>query len=235
MSDIEIIEQLAGQYGLVIRGGFHVQADDAVPDLEQGARPGTLVLFGNAGSSLWQAFSASTEFSDGEPDSLDRWSERIGNQMAEQLGGLALFPFGGPPYQPFTQWAKKAESLANSKLGMLIHPRYGLWHAYRFAIAIPLTVDAFSRAPEMTDVCASCEDQPCLSQCPVKAFNGDSYDVESCYQYLHTNPDSSCRTQTCQARMACPEGHAFHYRQDHARFHMDAFYRNVDRRFGEKK
>jgi hypothetical protein len=235
MSSIEIIEQLAEEYGLVIRGGFRVQADDAVPDLADGDRPQTLVLFGNAGSSLWQAFSASTEISDGDPDSLDRWSERIGSRMAKKLGGLALFPFGGPPYQPFTQWAKRAESLVGSKLGMLIHPRYGLWHAYRFAIAFPVAIDAFSHAPEVTDVCASCQDQPCLSRCPVEAFSGHSYDVESCYHYLHSNPDSSCRTRTCEARMACPQGISFQYSPEHARFHMDAFYRNVNGRFGQKK
>ena len=83
----------------------------------------------------------------------------------------------------------------------------------------------------LMDVCARCVDQPCLSACPVSAFDDENYDVEACYGYLAQNPDSLCMTQTCEARFACPEGRSFNYNQAHARFHMAAFYRSIHARF----
>ena len=57
------------------------------------------VLVGNAGSRFWRVFTQSTEFQDGDSDPLDRWSLRIGQQVAAKLGARVLFPFEGPPYQ----------------------------------------------------------------------------------------------------------------------------------------
>ena len=48
-------------------------------------------------------------------------------------GGTAWFP-SEKPWQPFQQWAMRAEGLKASPLGVLIHPDYGLWHGYRGAI-----------------------------------------------------------------------------------------------------
>ena len=55
---------------------------------------------------------------------------------AAEIGGQAIFP-SDKPYMPFQQWAMQAEGLKKSPLGMLIHPVYGLWHAYRGAILMP--------------------------------------------------------------------------------------------------
>ena len=229
---LDKILNCASQYGLVARGGFVVADQDNVPDIGADAAQ-SLILFGNAGSSLWECFSASDEYLDGNPEPLNRWSERIGNQIADLFGGLALFPFGEPPYQPFLQWAKKSESLRSSRLGMLIHPQYGLWHAYRFAVAFPTVPDGMVKVEADQDICARCPDQPCLSSCPVDAFTGQYYDVERCYGYLREDPQNSCLTQGCAARLACPEGLRFRYQPDHARFHMAAFYSSIAARFGD--
>ena len=231
MRSITEIQAIADQYGLVIRGGFRVNEKDQVPHCRENQPAQVLLLFGNAGSSIWAQFSDSPEKNDNQPDPMNRWSQRIGELIAAQLDGLALFPFSGPPYQPFIPWAKKAESLVNSKLGMLIHPQYGLWHAYRFAIALHYDVEGLTAPNIAMDVCADCAEQPCLSSCPVDAFSDQGYDVESCYRYLNNNQDSSCRSTTCAARLACPEGRNFRYITNHARFHMDAFYSSIARRF----
>ena len=235
---IDPIRAEALQHGLVIRGGFNLDQDDNVPDIGEQVAAKSLLLVGNAGSSIWASFSGSDEYHDGHPDPLNRWSERIGHALADKFGGQALFPFGGPPYQPFLRWAKKAESLQNSRLGMLIHPQYGLWHAYRFALAFPIPVgsSATGKARETAtaggDICRQCEQKPCLSTspigagpvnaCPVNAFE-TGYDVQSCYRYLESHPDSKCMTTGCQARIACPQGAQYHYEPTHAAFHMRAF------------
>ena len=43
-------------------------------------------------------------------------------------------PRTGRPWLPFQQWARKAEPVHVSPLGVLIHPDYGLWHSYRGAL-----------------------------------------------------------------------------------------------------
>lgn len=223
MNRLDLVRD-AGQYGLVLRGGFGVSGDDGVPDIGEGTPARSLVLFGNAGSSIWPTFSGSPEYADGEPDPLNRWSERIGRELAARWRGLALFPFGGPPYQPFLRWAGKAEGLRSSRLGMLLHPDYGLWHAYRFAIAFAEPVDGLEAQPApAAHACDTCREQPCLSVCPVDAFDGERYAVEACFRYLQAHPDSPCR-RACRARDACPEGAGYRYDPDHAAFHMTQFF-----------
>lgn len=216
------IRAAVARHGLIPRGGFVVEADDGVPDIAENVAAKYLLLFGNTGSSLWEAFSRSAEYRDHRPDPLNRWSERIGRELAAAFSARALFPFGGPPYRPFLRWAKKAENLQNSRLGMLIHPQFGLWHAYRFALALdaPLA-GAPSAAAE--GICRRCRLQPCLRACPVNAFGEAGYDVESCFRYLQSNPESKCMAEGCQARVACPEGAAYRYAAPHAAFHMRAF------------
>ena len=98
-------------------GAFHPEAGD-VPDV--GGDIGTLVLVGFTGTTNWQHFKHSPEASDGAPDPLDRWSQRVITALAEELHAKALFPFQGPPWLPFLKWAQKAESVHPSPLGMLI-------------------------------------------------------------------------------------------------------------------
>jgi len=234
MISMETIQTLASEHGLAIRGSFPVTQDDRVPDIDSLTPSASLVLFGNVGSSIWQVFRHSPEYADGQPDPLNRWSERIGKAIAARLGGLALFPFGGPPYLPFLSWAGKAEHLKSSKLGMLIHPEYGLWHAYRFAIALP-EICSFERAEGASDICAQCPDQPCLKGCPVNAFSGSEYDVEACYRYLDRHPMTQCMKTGCQARVSCPKGARFRYQGEHAAFHMEAFRQSMKQRFNRAK
>lgn len=229
---LQQIKDRAGAYGLVIRGGFSIDIDDSVPPLKNGKHANTLILFGNTGSSIWPIFSQSEEYLDGDADPLNRWSERIGDMLAAQWGGIALFPFGGPPYQPFLNWAKKSEQLQSSKLGMLIHPEYGLWHAYRFAIALPEVINMAAYNIESNQhACDRCASKPCLSGCPVDAFNGEYYDVEKCFTYLDQHPQAKCHQVGCLARVACPEGQGYRYQADHAAFHMEKFVDSLREQF----
>jgi hypothetical protein len=221
--NIETYALRAAEFGLLIRGGFAPSAEDVVPPVREGKPSLSVLLFGNAGSSIWQAFSQSDEYQDGREDPLNRWSMRIGNALAKEWGGLALFPFEGPPYLPFIRWAKKSENLQSSQLGMLMHPVYGLWHAYRFAVALPFAIGIDRSRQAAAHACDSCTGKPCLQSCPVNAFDGERYDVKACYTYLANNPGSKCRQLGCRARVACPQGTEYIYYPDHATFHMEKF------------
>jgi hypothetical protein len=210
------IEAALAREGLIARGGFHPEPGDGVPGPAR-----TLIMVGNAGPEMWRAFAASPEF-DTAPDPLDRWSERVIGELATELGAAVLFPFGGPPHRPFIAWAKRAEPVAESPLGILIHPDYGLWHAYRGALAF---AEALALPPrdERPRPCDTCAEQPCLSACPVGAFSTAGYDVSACADHLSVPAGADCMAEACRARRACPIGRDALYAPEQARFHMTRF------------
>jgi hypothetical protein len=220
--ELSSIERMVAAHGLRLRGGFHPTDSDGVPALADGPMPSTLLLIGNIGSSLWPEFSSSPETSDGGPDPLNRWTQRVIGGIARAVGAEALFPFGGPPYLPFQRWAQRAEAVAPSPLGILIHPDYGLWHAYRGALAFAGRL-ALPPRSERPRPCDSCAGRPCLSACPVGAFSGQGYDVPACIGHIGSPAGEACMGGGCLARRACPVGTAFGYGAAQARFHMTAF------------
>jgi hypothetical protein len=222
------LTSLAGRvavHGLDLRGAFHPESADGVPVLPTGQVPGTLVLVGNVGSGLWAVFAQSAEVQDGAPHPLDRWTRRVLDRIAAEVAAAPLFPFNGPPYLPFQRWAMRAEPVAPSPLGILIHPDYGLWHAYRGALAFAEQLASPPRA-ERTRPCDSCTDRPCLSACPVTAFTKRGYDVPACIGHIEGPAGGECMSGGCLARRACPVGTKFEYGKEQATFHMDAFRRS---------
>lgn len=215
-------------HGLMLRGGFHPDAADGVPPLDDGRAAGTVLLVGNAGPAMWRAFAETRDRT--SPHPLDRWTRRVMTEVATAHGATALFPFDGPPYLPFQRWAMRAEPVAPSPLGMLIHPDYGLWHAYRgvLSFAERLVLPPLDRRPSP---CVSCADRPCLKTCPVDAFTAAGYDVAACRGHIAGPAGADCMAEGCRARRACPIGAAYRYGPDHAAFHMRAF-RDSDRRRG---
>lgn len=211
------IAQCVRESGLLARGGFHPGPDDGVP-----GAPGTLLLVGNAGGGMWAAFSKERDAYALAENPLDDWvRDRLG-AVAQKLGARTVFPFGGPPYHPFQQWAQRAEPVYPSPLGVLIHPEFGLWHAYRGALLFDDVIDLPS-APQPPSPCDSCEGKPCLSTCPVEAFRGDGYDVPSCVAHIETEAGADCLGHGCRARRACPVGQDYAYAPVQAEHHMKAF------------
>jgi len=221
--NLNSIEKSAHGHGLSLRGQFNTCPSDAIPDRPDGKESHSLLLFGQVGHSVWPAFIESSEYQDKQPNPLDRWSERIGNALARNLDGLLLLPFGDAPHHPFLRWAQRAEPVQPSKLGMLIHPTHGLWHAYRFAIALPIRLAALPAHSPSTSLCDSCKEQPCLSACPVNAFDGHQYNVQACSQYLQINAGAACHTDGCIARNACPKGTLSRYVPEQQQFHLQQF------------
>lgn len=213
-------------HGLRLAGGFVPADGDAVPPLPDGRAAGWLAMAGVGGSSFWPVFDASPERRDGAPDPLDRWSRRLGDALAAERGGAAVYPFDGPPHAPFQRWGSRAEGLSPSPLGLQLHPVFGLWHSYRFALALPEPPAGpapMPDAPPAADACARCLTQPCLHACPVEAFDGQRYDVPRCLQALRSPHPPACRDVGCLARHACPVGAGHAPVRAHARFLMQAF------------
>ena len=223
---IETVLAAISQTGLVPRGAFLLAEDEERDEL---APVRAIVLAGFAGREGWPSFAASPEAQDGRSDPLDRWSRRVIEALARELGAVALFPFGGPPYWPFQQWAQRAEPVHPSPIGVLIHPTYGLWHSYRGALGLreALTVPDLNPAPSP---CDSCRERWCLSACPVGAFSDAGYDVSACAAHLKRTEGADCMELGCRARRACPVGRTHAPGAEQAGFTMRAFLRAQARR-----
>ena len=218
---VEAVFSAIAQAGLVPRGAMRLEVSEREGAL---AEVRTLVLAGMAGREGWGAFAASPEARDGADHPLDRWSRRVIEALARELGAKALFPFGGPPFWPFQQWARRAEPVHPSPIGLLIHPRYGLWHSYRGALAFREALALPDRAA-VPSPCASCSGRWCLRACPVGAFSGAGYDVAACVGHLESSAGADCMGSGCRARRACPVGAEHAYGPEQADFLMRAFLR----------
>ncbi len=214
----------AESVGLVCRGGFHPDPQDFVPACADGSRAATVVLFGFVGSRGWPTFAASAERADGRPDALDRWSQRVIDAIGARTGAIGLYPSHGPPWLPFQRWALRAESLHFSPLGILIHPDFGLWHAYRGALAFQTRL-ALPEPVQRPSPCSTCIARPCLSACPVAAFQPDQFDRRACAGHVAATEGADCLQRGCRARRSCPVGADHRYAADQANFHMAAFLR----------
>lgn len=195
-------------------GSFNVKATEQLfPG--RAVQPGALAMIGNVGSSLWPFFDAARREN---PDlTLDHWTEGVISKIASDFGVEAVYPFEGPPFHPFIQWAKRTGSIFSSPIGLSIHPDYGLWLAFRAALLIdhPLAISP----ADATHPCESCEGRPCLSTCPAGAFTEPGYDFDTCLNHV-ASPVNACRDEGCLARLACPIGENHRYRKPHAAFHM---------------
>jgi ferredoxin len=207
--------------GMVCRGGFHPTPDDGVPDMARGEPARTVVLLGFTGGRQWPLFAHSPECRDGEPHPLDRWSRRTIGTLARRFGALELYPDTGPPWWPFQRWARRAEALHVSPLGILIHPEFGLWHAYRGALAFAGHFDV-PEPRQWPHPCERCAEKPCLTSCPVGAITWGKFDRAACHAHLSTQAGAECRGNGCLARRSCPVGARHCYDAAQAAFHMEA-------------
>lgn len=211
-------------HGIFPRGVVCFSDGDAGPELSSGGRAESILLIGNIGGSIWGPFlqwrAAPGNFDRLDP--LDDWSKDIIRPLAETLGATAYFP-SDPPWQPFQQWAMKAEGLKPSPLGILIHPEYGLWHGYRGALGFAFRIQSAATVPAGPHPCDECRGKPCLSSCPVDAVKPAAFDVAACRSHLRTAMgQDGCMKGGCLARNACPVGSAYRYAGAQLAFHMAA-------------
>ncbi len=206
---LDEVERAVGAAGLTVLGAASEGED-------------TIVLLGLSREG-WDVFAAAPEYRDGGANPLDRWSQRVVGALGESLNAEALFPFGGPPYQPFMRWAAASGLMWPSPLGMSIHRDHGLWMSFRGALgfaALEGTAPATASQP-----CDTCVSQPCLKACPVDAFDGENYDVTRCAAHVGSPEGAACRERGCLARRACWVGQDFVPEPNRASFHMRAFLR----------
>ncbi|MQQ08445.1 ferredoxin [Epibacterium sp. SM1979] len=191
-SQIEAATQAAH---LAVYGAFHPSTGPVTG--------GTIILLGTDGS-FWQPFTRSPEWNDGQPDPIDRWSTRVVTELANRFTAQTHFPFGGPPFKPFVQWALASGRAFTSPSQLLVHDEMGLMLSYRGALhladKIDIPVPRLAQSP-----CPDCTIKACIYSCPASALvDGGPYQVASCHKHLDTAKGQDCMDFGCLARRRCP-------------------------------
>ena len=215
---LDAVERVALDAGLTSLGAIRALPEHGAPE-----GVGAVVLLGLSQAG-WAGFAGSPECADGEAHPMDRWSSRVVGGLAENLRATPLFPFGGPPYQPFLRWAAATGRIWPSPMGMSIHDAHGPWMSFRGALGF----GALEGIPDPSTAarpCDTCAVKPCLKACPVDAFDGQRYDVASCAAHVASPEGSACRQRGCLARRACWVGQDWVPEPARAAFHMAAFLR----------
>jgi hypothetical protein len=223
MSYSQVSAALAA-HGLIPRGGLDLTGDEAAPAGPSGAPAKALLLVGQAGAAPWPYFRQWLGQQAGPvADPLDTWSREVIGKVAQKFGARAVSP-SDRPYLPFQQWAMRAEGLKPSPLGILMHPEYGLWHAYRGALLFEDEI-AVPAPRDVIHLCAACTEKPCMKSCPVDAYSGQGFAHDACLGHVRGPHGGPCRTGGCLDRNACPYGTFYRYPPKVQAFHMAAFAR----------
>lgn len=222
--------------GFTLLGAINIARENKSINPELPKKPKSVVLIGNAGAAFWPRFTSSLHYkAKNSENPLDDWTRTQLDSLAKEYSAQVSYPFAGPPYEPFSAWAREILGIESSPLGILIHPRFGLWFALRAAffgdrllteaeLANLNTSSACAPTP-----CTTCTEKPCLQACPVSAFASGRFAADSCADFVAKNKEKACYTNGCQARIACPVGKKYQYSANQSQFHLDSFLKNLAR------
>ncbi|MEM6940626.1 MAG: ferredoxin [Pseudomonadota bacterium] len=225
MTTYAALESAARARHLTILGGFHptsatALAEEALPRGNLPEECETLLLLGPDEPRFWPAFTASREYLDGAPHPMDRWSQRVIGTWADELCATAVFPFGGPPYQPFYTWALRTGRIHASPVHLLVHDRAGLFVSFRGALALRWHVEL---PPPPPNPCNTCAEKPCGTACSVRALTTAGYDVPRCKDHLATTAGRVNLETGCGVRRSCPVSQQFRRLPAQSAYHMRQF------------
>ena len=218
----DIAAALAG-HGLIPRGGIDFAQDETAPHGPSGNSAKAVLLVGHAGSTIWPHFQAwHANQAAGLADPLDTWSRLVIGEVAERFGARAVSP-SDRPFLPFQAWAMRAEGLKPSPLGILMHPVWGTWHAYRGALLFDSPMGLPREPHAMVHPCAGCVEKHCLTACPAGAHSLEGFDYPACLTHVRSSAGAPCASGGCLDRNACPVGTGYRYSAAQRAFHMAAF------------
>ncbi|QCP86829.1 ferredoxin [Cereibacter sphaeroides] len=213
---LERIAERAAAERLAILGGCATDPGDGLPEGTQ-----SLLLLGPREPGFWPHLTAQPEWQDGRPDPVDRWSERVITRLAQEIGALPVFPFGGPPWWPFYGWALRTGRAFASPVRLIVHDEAGLFFSCRGALALRDRLEP----PQGVSPCSDCANRPCLTACPAGALGAGGYDVPACHAFLERPEGTPCLDRGCAVRRACPRSQGHARMEIQSAYHMRQFHR----------
>ena len=234
MSDtLDRIRKAGQPYGLNLVAGIPIARYDAMVTepyraaaIDGGAR--SIVVIANGGGALWQALQLHARQKPGwftRDHPLDDFTrEVVENQIvpAVQSAGLSsttIYPFmSSGRTLNFIELGKIAGLAGPSILGVVVHPRFGPWMAFRAALLVDEDIDLPGEAIGF-DPCPTCESRSCVPACPTGAVAFPAgWDIPRCLNY-RIESEADCAPR-CHSRVACVLGPEHRYPDDEVAYHQ---------------
>lgn len=228
----ESIRRSAAPHGLNLIAAIPVANYDRVAapsmraaTIDNGAR--SIVVIGNGGAGLWSAFTAHAARNPGwmsRENPLDDFTRDAIDSVvsaARATGARCtpVYPFVGEgPKLNFMELGKLVGLAGPSIIGVVVHPTYGPWIAFRAALLIDAEIDVPGLALAF-DPCPSCTVRSCISACPASAVTFSAgWDIPRCLTHrVETEADCANR---CHARVGCVLGPEHRYPDDELAYHQ---------------
>ena len=232
-SILDAIRSAAASSGLNLIAATPANRYDAAvkPEYQAAAiAPGTrsIIVIGNGGGAFWKAFKR-------HADENSEWTARdnplddftrfvVEREVAPVLArpGIThtiIYPFmSNGPTLNFMEAGKSAGLSGPSILGVVVHPVYGPWIAFRAAILVNELVD-FPEEAHRFDPCPSCTARTCITACPADAVSAaQGWDIPKCLTH-RVEVEVDC-TPRCHARAGCVLGPEHRYPDDELAYHQ---------------
>jgi len=189
-----------------------------------GAR--SIIVIGNGGGVFWNAFKRHADENQGwmaRDNPLDDFTRGvIERDIVPTLAGFThtiIYPFmSNGPALNFMEAGKSAGLSGPSIIGVVVHPTYGPWIAFRAAILLGELIDAPGEAYRF-DPCPSCTARTCISACPAGAVSvASGWDIPKCLTH-RVEVEADCAPR-CHARAGCVLGPEHRYPEDELAYHQ---------------
>lgn len=172
----------------------------------------SVLVIANTGSILWDHFMndciQDPSIFVNHRDPLDDWIQRKIQAIDPQPPSSRRWIRCASTDQfiDFRPLAEAAGLGHRSHLGLLIHPKYGLWISLRAAVFtteyLPPTTPSATASP-----CLDCE-KYCAQHCPGNAFDRNGWNISRCASFHQES--TNCFT-SCLSRLSCPIGMEFQH------------------------
>jgi epoxyqueuosine reductase len=202
----------------------------------------SIVILGNGGGDFWRAFTDHAARHPGwmeRENPLDDFTRLTIDShvspalLAAGIGCAPVFPFVGGSTLDFMRLGRLAGVAGPSIIGVLAHPAFGPWIAFRAALLLDADADQPGEAAGF-DPCPSCSTRDCVAACPAGAVTfAAGWDIPRCLTH-RVEAEAQCAPR-CHARVECVIGREHRYSQDELAYHQERALRAMRSHYDEER
>jgi epoxyqueuosine reductase QueG len=188
----------------------------------------SIIVIANGGRAFWAAFKRHIDENPewmSRDNPLDDFTRMVVERdiapplSRAQIAHTIVYPFlSNGPTLNFMEAGRAAGLSAPSILGMMVHPVYGPWIAFRAAVLVSETIDAPGEALGF-DPCPTCIPRSCITACPANAVSfPKGWDIPTCLTH-RVEVEADCAPR-CHARAGCVLGPEHRYIEEELAYHQ---------------
>lgn len=206
MSWLQNIQSQSAQIGLNLFGVADGKAyQNILPDCQ------SVIVIANGGPEMWEHFLHDIQKDPAiftqEDHPLDTWLQKHFERIDPMPSSSRVWVrcAATDRFIDFRPLAIEAGLGHHSHMGLVIHPKYGLWISLRAAI---FTTEYFEPIKLDTEnPCVSCP-KLCAQNCLGNAFTEKGWSISHCAEFHQVSSDCEI---SCQSRLSCPIGREYRH------------------------